>query len=137
MRSLNFLVFLLLPLFPIHCMATDLYCEGLQYMYPEGFGSSYIVRAQISRLIKLDKNRKTMTIESNVLGHTTSIRYKDDGKIISSELPVNKNVYGSMIHYENINIDQYTGGINTLYMLDSGEMWVSFEGKCSRANKRF
>jgi len=116
--------------------AENLYCAGTSYFYKDGFGNGTPLKSEASRLVSLNKKTKKMTIET-ALGEKTTVTYLDDNKIISSEIPINKDVYGSLVDFENININQYTGKMTGTYFLADKQMYSSFDGVCKKAKRAF
>jgi hypothetical protein len=116
--------------------AETLYCEGHGFYYEKGFGKSEPTGYPISRLIEINKKKKTIKIEVEFDGSKTA-QYTDDGKIIAAELPINKEIYKSVVNAESINLNQYTGEIRGIYILENQKMYSSFEGRCKKAKKAF
>ncbi len=116
--------------------AESLYCEGYGFYYEKGFGNGEPSGYPSSRLIEINKKKKTIKIEVELSSNKT-VSYTDDGKIIVAELPINKEIYGSIVNTETINLNQYTGEIRGIYMLENNKMYSSFEGKCKKAKKAF
>lgn len=116
--------------------AEDLYCAGTSYFYKDGFGNGTPLKSEASRLVSLNKKTKKMTIET-ALGEKTTVVYLDDNKIISTEIPMNKDIHGSLVDFENININQYTGKMTGTYFLADKQMYSSFDGVCKKAKKAF
>lgn len=113
-----------------------LYCEGHGFYYEKGFGNGEPSGYPSSRLIEINKKKKTIKIDVEVGGNKT-VPYTDDDKIIAAEIPINKEVYGSVVNSESINLNQYTGEIRGIYLLENQKMYSSFEGKCKKAKKAF
>lgn len=114
----------------------DLYCAGTLSFYENGFGNGSPLKAKVTRLININKKTKKLTIDS-VLGEKKTVAYLDDKKIISTEIQINKEVHGSLVDSENINIDQYTGEMTGTYLLANKTMYGSFEGICKKEKKAF
>lgn len=123
-------------LIAVSVSAEDLYCAGTSYFYKDGFGNGTPLKSEASRLISLNKKTKKMTIET-ALGEKTTVTYLDDNKIISTEIHINKDVHGSLVDFENININQYTGKMTGIYFLADKQMYLSFDGVCKKATKAF
>ena len=120
--------------FPV--LAEDLYCAGTSYIYKEGFGNGTPLKAEASRLVSINKKVKNIKIET-ALGEKVTVVYVDDGKTISTEIPMNVEFFGSLVDSENININQYTGEMAGTFMLADKQMYGSFYGVCKVAKKAF
>lgn len=116
--------------------AESLYCEGHGFYYEKGFGNGEPSGYPSSRLIEINKKNNTIKIEVE-LGGKKTVSYTDDGKIIVAEIPIYKEIYGSIVNSETINLNQYTGEMRGIYMLENQKMYSSFEGKCKKAKKAF
>jgi hypothetical protein len=115
----------------------ELRCEGITYIYENGFGFGRPLEANDTRIIKV--NLTNNILETSTF-HGNRIAKAEIGEDLFSAVLFHGFYYkGTYVYGEKVFINRYTGEINSMYLLSKDETkgYGAFSGTCRKGTKRF
>jgi hypothetical protein len=116
----------------------ELRCDGTSYWYQDGFGAGAPIRAETTRIVKVDLASRKLTSDT-LHGHRAAEVDVKEGSF-SATLIHGFDHKGTRVYGEVVYINRYTGEMSSQYILSTdrdGKGYMAFVGECRRAERRF
>ena len=120
----------------------DLHCEGALATHHNGFGRTEVNWNEMnSRLLTVDERIGRVRMQTLFGERDASLGEQKDDRYFSFRIPLEVEYQGRTVLAESVLVNRVTGEVSAMYELaplqNYGTNFLSFSGKCKRAQRRF
>lgn len=139
MGKLLLLALLLFSFLPhAYAAEVELRCKGTTYWYENGFGVGFPIRADATRIVRIDLKRSELKTDTLYGERITKVEI--DERYYSATLTHDIEHKGVLIRGERMLIERYTGEMSSVYVLSNipeEKGYMAFVGECQKAERKF